>query len=352
LIDKIIRLPYLCAMKYCLPAEWHRQQAILLSFPDEETIWKEVLPVIEPFYVQFARAILEYEDLIIICRNPDKQRYIEELLGTSHAHTLRFFLADYNDIWIRDYGPISLSNGQDLLWQDFGFNAWGGKYPGQLDDKVTQQLYKANLLTQIAQYQRQDFILEGGAIETDGLGTLLITPCVFTPTRNPKLSQDALLEKLKQCLGVERVIVIEKGQLLGDDTDGHVDTLVRFCNPHTLAYSSCDDKNDFHYDELKAMEAQLQNLTDLGGRPYQLIPLPIPAPKKDDTGRRLPASYANFLIINNAVLCPTYDDPNDHIMLERLTQAFPERKIVPIPSLPLIQYNGALHCASMQIPLT
>ncbi len=334
-------------MKYSFPAEWHRQQAILLTFPDEKTIWRDSLAKIEPFYVEFAKAILQFQDLIMICRDDEKQRYIEQLLGTQHPHLLRFFHAEFNDIWIRDYGPISLIKDGQIKWLDFGFNAWGGKYAGSLDDKVTKTLFDANLLP-IDEYQRQGFVLEGGAIETDGLGTLLITPCVFTKTRNSSLHT----EQIRHSLNVERVILIENGYLLGDDTDGHVDTLVRFCDPHTLAYSSCDDAQDPHYEPLKAMEAQLKSLTDLSGNPYKLIPLPIPSAKVEDTGRRLPASYANFLILNEAVLCPTYDDPHDAIMLERLAGAFPNRKIVPIPSLPLIQYNGALHCASMQIPAT
>ncbi|MFA6038502.1 MAG: agmatine deiminase family protein [Legionellales bacterium] len=331
-------------MKFHLPAEWHKQQAVLITFPDEHTIWKESLADIEPFYVTFAQAILAYQDLIIVCRNPEKQQYIEQLVGTAHTHSLRFFHAEFNDIWIRDYGPISLLKGEKTKWLDFGFNAWGGKYAGDLDDQVTKELFDEHLLP-IDQYARQDFILEGGAIETDGLGTLLITSCVFTKTRNANLSA----QQVKQSLNMERVITIEHGYLLGDDTDGHIDTLVRFCDAKTLAYSSCDNQDDPHYAPLKAMEAQLRELRDLAGNPYKLIPLPIPAAKYDGE-RRLPASYANFLIINGAVLCPTYNDAQDDLILKRLGSAFPQHKIVPIPSLPLIQYNGALHCASMQIP--
>ncbi|MGA2654687.1 MAG: agmatine deiminase family protein [Gammaproteobacteria bacterium] len=333
--------------KYTLPPEWHKQQALLLTFPDEHTIWKDTLADIEPLYVEFARTVLHYQDVIIICRNQAKQQYIEKLMGNSHPYQLRFFQTEFNDLWIRDYGPISLIQDGKIKWLDFGFNAWGGKYAGDLDDKVTRQLYDAGLL-KIDEYSRQDFILEGGAIETDGLGTLLVTPCVLTKTRNAHLS----LEQIQQSLNMDRVIMIEHGYLLGDDTDGHVDTLVRFCDPHTLAYSSCDNPNDAHYDSLKAMEAQIKELRDLSGNPYKLIPLPIPSPKLDIDGRRLPASYANFLIINNAVLCPTYDDPFDTLILERLKTAFPDRKVIAIPSLALIQYNGALHCASMQIPAT
>lgn len=331
-------------MKYTLPAEWHKQQALLLTFPDEHTIWKESLADIEPLYVEFARTVLMYQDVVMICRNAQKQAYIEQLIGTSHNYQLRFLQAEFNDLWIRDYGPISLIQDGQIKWLDFGFNAWGGKYAGDLDDKITQQLFASQLL-KIDEYERQNFILEGGAIETDGLGTLLVTPCVLTKTRNPDLT----LEQIRQSLHMERIIMIEHGYLLGDDTDGHVDTLVRFCDPHTLAYSSCDDPKDPHYTPLKAMEAQIKTLRDVNGNPYKLIALPIPSAKYDED-RRLPASYANFLIINDAVLCPTYDDPNDAIMLEQLKPAFPERKIIPIPSLALIQYNGALHCASMQIP--
>lgn len=337
-------------MGYSFPAEWSPQQAVLITWPDEKTFWKDYLSKIEPFYVQFAQAILAYQKLIIICRNPEKQAAIMQLLKTPNTPNLHFFHAEYNDIWIRDYGPITLTDGQHLQWQDFGFNAWGGKYAGELDDKIAKQLFDTHLLN-VDTYQRQDFILEGGAIETDGLGTLLTTNCAFTKTRNPQLTRAQIIEKMQQTLQVDRLIVIEHGLLSGDDTDGHVDTLVRFCNPTTLAYTSCDDPNDEHYAELKALEAQLQQLTDKQGAPYTLIPLPIPSAKYDENGRRLPASYANFLIINGAVLCPTYDDPIDAMILERITKAFPMHKIVPIPSLPLVQFNGALHCASMQIPM-
>lgn len=336
-------------MSYYFPAEWSPQQAILITWPDEGTVWHDYLDQIEPVFIQFARAILTYQKLIIVCRNDKKQQYIKGLIGET-TYPLHFLQVDYNDLWIRDYGPISLTNGEDIQWLDFAFNAWGGKYGWQHDDKVSENLFNARLLQHIHHYKRQDLILEGGAIETDGLGTVLTTACAFTKTRNANLTESEIAEKIRSALHAKRLIVIQNGYLSGDDTDGHVDTLVRFCNPETIAYTTCDDKDDVHYAVLKAMEEEVKQLTTLEGKPYKLIPLPIPSAKFDDTARRLPASYANFLIINGAVLCPTYDDANDAIMLERLHEAFPAHQLIPIPCLPLIQYNGALHCASMQIP--
>ena len=185
----------------------------------------------------------------------------------------------------------------------------------------------------------------------DGSGTLLTTArCLLAPTRNPKLTQDGLEARLKELLGLDRILWLQHGHLTGDDTDSHIDTLARFCDARTIAYVACADPDDEHHAELKAMEEELRALRAADGRPYRLVPLPWPRARYDDDGRRLPATYANFLIINGAVLVPTYDDPADGPALARLRECFPGREIIGVDCLPLIYQYGSLHCVTMQLP--
>ena len=195
-------------------------------------------------------------------------------------------------------------------------------------------------------------VLEGGAIETDGQGTLLTTEaCLLNHNRNPRLDRAAIEMKLREDFGVERILWLSHGHLEGDDTDSHIDTLARFCDPQTIAYVRCDDPEDSHYPSLAAMEEQLKTLRQADGSPYRLIALPWPRPCFDpDDGHRLPATYANFLIINGAVLVPTYADAADAEALATLAEAFPGRDIVPIDCRSVIRQHGSLHCLTMQLP--
>jgi agmatine/peptidylarginine deiminase len=198
-----------------------------------------------------------------------------------------------------------------------------------------------------------DFVLEGGAIESDGLGTLLTTErCLLAPTRNPGLDQAAIEALLKDKFGLQRVLWLRHGDLLGDDTDGHIDTIARFCDAHTIAYQGCEDRDDPHYEDLAAMARELEALRTAEGKPYKLVALPLPAAIHDpDDGRRLPAGYANFLILNGAVLVPIYgDEKNDAVALERLRPCFPDREVLGIECRALIHQYGSLHCVTMQIP--
>jgi len=255
-----------------------------------------------------------------------------------------------NDSWVRDHGPITvLREGQGLLL-DYQFNGWGNKYESGLDNRLSIRLHEMGAFHSMAM-ETLDFVLEGGSIEVDSQGTLLTTTeCLLSPERNPQYSRDEIETLLKRQLGVERILWLEHGQLEGDDTDGHVDTLARFCDDHTIAYVSCDDKADSHFASLKAMEAELKGFSDTDGKPYRLVPLPLPAAQYDEEGQRLPATYANFLIINGAVLLPTYDDPLDVVAAERLAECFPQREIIPIDARPLIHQYGSIHCVTMQLP--
>jgi agmatine deiminase len=232
---------------------------------------------------------------------------------------------------------------------DFGFNAWGLKFAADLDNRVSRGLAAAGLFR--APVRVPGLVLEGGSIDSDGAGTLLTTTaCLLSPNRNPHLDRAGLERALADLLGAERVLWLEHGALTGDDTDAHIDTLARFCPDDTIAYVRCDDPADEHFAPLAAMEAELRAFRTGAGRPYRLVALPWPRPVFDRDGHRLPATYANFLVINRAVLVPTYRDPRDAAALETLAALFPGRKVIGIDSLPLIHQHGSLHCLTMQLP--
>jgi agmatine deiminase len=233
---------------------------------------------------------------------------------------------------------------------DFGFNGWGLKFPANLDNLISKSLknagaFKPNLNT-------IGLIMEGGSLESDGLGTILTTSeCLLSPNRNPQLSKSEIEQALASLVGAKRVLWLNHGYLAGDDTDSHIDTLARICPDNTIVYQACDHPLDEHFEPLKLMELELKAFTAPDGSAYRLIPLPWPTARFDEQAHRLPATYANFLVINGAVLVPTYRDlENDTIALERIAQAFPGRKIIGIDCLPLLEQHGSLHCVTMQLP--
>ncbi len=332
--------------------EWAPQDGVLLVWPHAGTDWAGDLPAVENVYLELARAITPRERLLVVCHDGPHQVRVSRLLKTEgiDQRQIRYAIAPSDDTWARDFGPLTVhADGQPRLL-DFRFNGWGGKYPHARDDAITATLHGEGLFDDVP-LERIDMVLEGGAIDTDGEGTLLTTvSCLLDARRNPGLDQAALEERLSRYLGLDRIHWLTHGWLDGDDTDGHVDMLVRFCDPGTLAVTVCDDPNDRHYRELAALRDEAAALRDSRGRPYRILELPIPAPIHDDDGRRLPASYANFLIINEAVLVPLYADPNDALAMATLAGAFAEREIIGIDCRPLIRQNGSLHCLTMQLP--
>ncbi len=314
--------------------------------------WGDHLAEVETALGVFAAQISRREKILVSCRDEAHRAHVGALLSAAGADmdAACLYLAPSNDIWARDHGPITVFEGDVPVLLDFTFNGWGGKYPAALDDHLTRTLHDQGAFGETP-LRSHDFVLEGGSIDSDGAGTLLTTSaCLLTPGRNTGWSREDITLYLQRTLGVTRVLWLEHGWLAGDDTDSHIDMLARFCDARTIAYTVCEDRSDEHYAPLAAMAAELTALRDSDGRPYTLIPLPIPAPKRDDSGARLPASYANFLIINGAVLVPTYDDDNDALAIERLRHAFPQREIIAIPALALIRQYGSLHCATMQLP--
>lgn len=338
-------------MTFRLLPEWAPQCGVMLTWPASHTDWAHLLTEAEAAYVEIACAIALRETCVITCVDPAHRTRILALLRARSVQeaNLRFVFAPYNDTWVRDYGPITVSDGRQLALRDFGFNGWGNKFRADRDDAVTRTLAAQGLFRPAI--DTIPLFLEGGSIDTDGRGSLLTTSaCLLSPERNPQLSRSDTEREVKRILGMERVLWLEHGHLAGDDTDSHVDTLARFCDERTICYVACDDRDDEHYDDLAAMQDELRALRDADGKPYKLVPLPWPAGKYEEDGHRLPASYANFLIINGAVLVPTYRDNADPDVLKTLADCFPDHKIIGIDCLPLIRQHGSLHCVTMQLP--
>jgi agmatine deiminase len=335
-----------------LPPEWAPQSGVMLTWPHPHSDWAPILHKVEPVFTTIAASIARFETVLIACHDEAVRAQVAAQLRRAGIPEERVHLlvAPANDTWARDHGPITVlcHNSPTLL--NFGFNGWGGKYAHDLDNLITRRLYALGAFGD-APLETVDLILEGGSIEVDGQGTLLTTTsCLLAPTRNPGYTRAKIEAILAELLGITRFLWLENGHLAGDDTDSHIDTLARLCDANTIAYVACDNPADEHYAALQAMERELQEFRTAAGQPYRLVALPWPRARFDDEGARMPATYANFLILNGAVLVPTYDDPADHVAIERLRDCFPEREIIGIDCLPLIYQHGSLHCVTMQIP--
>jgi agmatine deiminase len=336
----------------CFPAEWSHQSAILLAWPHATTDWVDTLEQVESVYIELVSAICRHQKAVILCIDVQHESHIQTMLAQHDIdmEQLVFYHVHYNDTWTRDYGPITVRKNRQSVMLDFTFNGWGNKFEATLDNTVNKQLTEAGAWPP-STLQEINYVLEGGSIDSDGLGSLLTTSaCLLHPGRNPDYSRKQVESLLGKTLGCTRILWLENGFLIGDDTDSHIDMLARFCDPQTIAYTSCTDEQDEQYAALKQMEMELRQFTTASGHAYRLISLPIPAPIHDKDGQRLPASYANFLIINDAVLMPVYQDQQaDKHAFMQLQTAFSDREIIAIDCKPLIMQHGSLHCASMQL---
>lgn len=329
-----------------LPAEWEPQSAVQLTFPHAGTDWADVLDTVLPCFIQIAVTISRFEPVLVVCREAQalRQRFPAPLPAN-----IRFFETPSNDTWARDHGAITVFENNQPVLLDFMFNGWGLKFPADQDNLITRKLWEAGILQ--GRHRYPGLVLEGGAIESDGQGTLLTTAaCLLSPNRNPHLSKTHIERRLKSLFGLEQVLWLQNGYLSGDDTDSHIDTLARLCAPDTIAYVRCDTPHDEHFAALQAMERELQSFRTLAGKPYRLVPLPWPDACFAPDGHRLPATYANFLIINGAVLVPTYQTPQDEEALQVIKTLFPDREVIGIDCRPLILQHGSLHCVTMQYP--
>jgi agmatine/peptidylarginine deiminase len=331
------------------PAEWEPQAAILIAWPNADTDWAERLAEVEETYIALVAAIVRFQRVVICVADDDVETYAEMRLRSNRIDMdrVRFVTVPYDDTWLRDSGPITLRDGDHFQLLDFRFTGWGGKFDATDDDQLIQRLRTNGLFGEAARTEI-GFALEGGAIETDGEGTLLTTwQCLHE--RHPKASREDLTAKLAGWLRQDRVLWLDHGALEGDDTDAHIDTLARFAARDAIVFQACDDPTDSHYADLQAMAGEIAALRTQDGQPYRLFPLPWAQPILDGE-RRLAASYANFLIINGAVLMPAYGDGADDAAAAVLAEAFPDREIVQVPCRPLIWQNGSLHCITMQLP--
>lgn len=340
-----------------LPAEFEPQSFVQLTWPHRQTDWAYIYKEVVECYCNMAREIAKREPLLIVAQHPDEvvKELAEHDVPTAN---IRLFGCKTNDTWARDHGFITCLHNDQKILMDFQFNGWGMKFASNFDNQINKNLYDAEIVQGI--YTNcLDFVLEGGSIESDGEGTLLTTsPCLLAPNRNDVMNKAEIEIQLCQFFNAERVLWLNHSWLAGDDTDGHVDTVARFCSKDTIAYVQCLDVNDEHYSELKAMEDELKEFKQMDGTPYKLIPLPMPNAiyaddEEDENGnpQRLPATYANFLIMNNAVLMPTYNQNDiDNMAIEQLKQAFPDREIIGVDCQVLIKQHGSLHCCTMQYP--
>lgn len=332
-----------------LPAEWYPQSGVQLTWPHGETDWKHMLREVQECFTQIASAIAERELLLIVAPNTEDVK--NQLKGKVNLENVRFFECDTNDTWARDHGAITLNSTQGPVLLDFCFNGWGMKFAANYDNQISRKLIEAHLLNGTYE-NRLDYVLEGGSIESDGEGTLLTTAeCLLSPNRNETLNRAEVETYLCNALGAQRILWLNHGYLAGDDTDSHVDTLARLCPNHTIVYVQCTNQDDEHYEELQKMEAELKEFRTIEGEPYRLLPLPMADAVIDDY-ERLPATYANFLIMNQTILYPTYNQPeNDRRAGEVLAEAFPGYEIIGIDCRALIKQHGSLHCVTMQYPL-
>lgn len=329
-----------------LPAEWEPQSFVQFTFPHQKSDWAYMYQKVTSCFTLIIEAAASFEPVVVVCHSREE---VSGYFKNPTKFSIHFIEIASNDSWARDHGAITVLHNEKPVLLDFIFNGWGKKFEAGLDNLITPQLAKSFLNE--TNIQSMNFVLEGGAIESDGKGTLLTTSeCLLSPFRNPGMNKEQIDEFLMDTFGLEKVLWLDHGYLSGDDTDSHIDTLARLCSHDTIAYVKCDDIEDEHFKALQQMEEQLKTFTNSKGLPYKLIALPWPQACYDADGDRLPATYANFLIVNGGVLVPTYAVPQDEEALRIIQDIFPNRKVVGIDCRPLIDQHGSLHCISMQYP--
>jgi len=337
---------------YHMPAEWEPHEATWLSWPHKEASWPGAFEPVPAVFAEMARHLAQSELVRINVADEDFAARVRDLLRRAGVDldAVRFHFNPTNDAWCRDHGPNYVvrdrAGRRERAINDWGYNAWGGKYPPyDLDDIVPTRIAAESgepLFT-------PGIVLEGGSIEVNGCGTLLTTEaCLLNPNRNPHLDRPAIEGYLRQYLGVRHILWLGDG-IVGDDTDGHIDDLTRFVTPDTLVTAVEEDPTDENYRPLRENLDRLRRMVDQDGRPFRVVELPMPGPVSYD-GQRLPASYANFYIANRAVLVPTYRHPNDEKACAILQTFFSGRKVIPIDCFDLIWGLGAIHCVTQQQP--
>lgn len=330
-------------------AEWELDGPILLALPHDESDWNYILPEAIDQYRRILTALEEGgEKIWLIVKD---KVLAEKTLCDLQLDNTRFIEIETNDTWTRDYGPIIVERHERIRALDFGFNGWGLKFASNRDNLVNLHLTEKGFISKDSYRNRRDFILEGGSIETDGKGTLMTTSkCLLSPNRNGGKNKIEIGEVLTKELGVDHILWLDYGALLGDDTDSHIDTLCRFGRDNTILFTGCRDMDDPQFEELLKMRAQLTLFRNKIGEQYNLIELPLPDAIYDEEGQRLPATYANYLITPRAIYMPVYNQPQkDSLALQTIRIAFPEKKVIPVDCTTLIKQHGSLHCSTITL---
>lgn len=329
---------------WTLLPEWQPQHAIIITWPHPYSGWKHMLLQAENCYINLTRTITAHQRLLIICYSLAHQQHVQQCLRGVNQHNLGWAIIPTNDTWVRDYGPLTAKKNDKLYWLNFNFNAWGLKFGSHLDTAVNAALIQHPWFAEKYTLQDVPYTLEGGAVEVNGAGFFLSTHSVI---HNPNRSNNTAITSIaQQYFNCPETLILEQGHLAGDDTDGHIDTLVRFFNKDSVLYCACHDSADEHYLPLQKMRQALERTA------FTLVPLPLPDPRYDAYGERLPGTYANFLIGQEAVYAPIYGCPQDAEALDTLQQCFKNYKILPVDCNALIVQRGSLHCSTMQIPVT
>jgi len=296
-------------------------------------------------FVEIIETTARFQDVLVVCDNVERVKSF-----FNSTQNIFFVQAESNDTWARDHGGITVLENGEAVIHDYIFNGWGNKFDAGLDNQITKKLYNKGIFENCT-IKTFNLVLEGGSLESDGKGTILTTSeCLLSKNRNEHLLKQQIEQLLKENFGAERILWLNHGYLAGDDTDSHIDTLARFCNKKTIAYVGCNNPEDEHFEALQQMKKELQQFSDFEGNPYKLVEVPLPDACFDSDGNRLPATYVNFTIINEAVLVPVYGVSQDEKALDILKNCFPDRKVIGLNCRVLIEQHGSLHCVTMQYP--
>lgn len=333
------------------PAEWQCDGPVLLALPHADTDWRYMLDEALEQYRLLVKALVDNGEIVWLAV-PCKDE-AERILADVDLTNVRLLQIPTNDTWTRDYGPIPVV--KDDRWRalDFGFNGWGLKFAADKDNLVNLRMDLDRILPVGLYRNQREFILEGGSVDSDGKGTLLTTSrCLLSHNRNGGRTKKEIGDKLTEYLGVDHILWLDYGALEGDDTDSHIDTLCRMAPDNIILFTGCRDMDDSHFEEFLHMRAQLEMFRNAEGEPYNLVELPLPDPVFDEDGKRLPATYANYLVTPRSVFMPVYNQPaKDVLACQTIKIAFPGHKIVPVNCLSLLKQHGSLHCSTMTLVL-
>jgi agmatine deiminase len=349
----MVERPTPASLGFRMPAEWEPHRGTWLSWPHKEASWPGKFGAVPGIFARMVRLLAEREEVHVNVAGPAMEADVRRLLADEGADSGNVFFHDNptNDAWCRDHGPIFVhrqSAGKtDEAILDWGYNAWGGKYPPyDLDDVIPTRIGRE---LGIPVYY-PGMVLEGGSIDVNGRGTLLTTEaCLLNQNRNPQLDREAIEASLRRHLGVRTILWLGDG-IAGDDTDGHIDDLTRFVDPTTVVTVVEEDPADQNYEPLQKNLERLRTMRDQDGTPLRVVTLPMPRPIHQE-GQRLPASYANFYFCNDALLVPTFNDPRDREVLGLFAELCPGREVIGIHAVDLVWGFGTLHCSTMQEPL-